>query len=78
MNGFIDLPVGTEFGFNGTRYVVTPAPQPGRCEGCVECPESTADMDLDNFCLITTCLSELRHDKVDVIIVKKEEPNEQS
>ena len=65
MDGFIDLPVGTEFGYDGKRYQVIEAPDPGRCEGCTT-----------NLCKVLTCVGCERHDKIDVIVIEKEESNE--
>jgi|GEM_PF-5433405 len=76
MDGFIDLPVGTEFGYEYKRYVVAKAPIQGRCAGCVENPVHLDGEDIDNLCTIIACASSERHDNIDVIIIEKEETNE--
>ena len=65
MDEFIDLPVGTEFGYGGKRYQVIEAPDPGMCEGCIT-----------NVCKALTCIGYMRHDGIDVIVIEKEESNE--
>ena len=76
MDGFIDLPVGTEFGYGGKRYQVAKAPILGRCDGCIENPVRLDEEDIDNLCTIIACASSARHDKIDVIVIEKEDPNE--
>jgi hypothetical protein len=72
MDGFIDLPVGTEFGYDGKRYQVIEAPDPGRCEGCTD----EFREGITNLCKVLTCVGCERHDKIDVIVIEKEESNE--
>ena len=72
MDGFIDLPVGTEFGYGGKRYQVIKAPVPGMCEGCID----EFRMDITNVCKALTCVGYMRHDGIDVIVIEKEESNE--
>ena len=76
MNGFIDLPVGTEFGYGGKRYVVAKAPVPGRCDGCAESPAHLDEEDIDNLCTIIACSSIARYDNIEIIITEKEEADE--
>ena len=77
MDGFLDLQVGTEFGYGNKRYVVAKAPIPGRCDGCAEEPRVFFnEEDITNLCKVLTCVGCERHDKIDVIVIEKEESNE--
>ena len=70
----IDLPVGTEFRYQGKRYQVIKAPVPGRCDGCTDKPREV--FDITSLCKAVVCLAPERHDKIDVIFIEKEESNE--